>query len=387
MHLARAITRRRSLQPEQVARVRHEQYRLLARHLHVILPGSLVIALFLAWGFSAQAGAPAAIAWFLAICLLVLVRLVVVKRVLRRTARTRDDRMLRRVLLGGALLSGLLWGTGGVLFFEPEDPYGFSLLVIGLGGVVAGSLGPHSYYFPNYLLFAVPTMTPLIVAVLLHGGSFYNLVGIAMIFFLALNLYYSRQYERMAEDSIRLRFSNQDLLQELQRTNRRLHRYSFTDSLTGMANRRQFDLDFEAACRRARDEERPLSLLLLDVDHFKAYNDRFGHAQGDEILRGIAAIFVELCEGRDRCSQPARIGGEEFAVLVEADGEQALRIGEALRREIESRLSEAGQGVTASIGVATWRPEDAAEPESLFQDADANLYRAKAAGRNRVVAG
>ncbi len=367
--------------------MRREQYRLLARHLHVILPGSLIIAALLAWGFGAHAGTVPALLWFLCISALVALRLVVVKRVLLQAKTDEGDERLRRILLSGALLSGLLWGVGGVLFFDAGDPYGFALLVIGLGGVVAGSLGPHSYYFPNYFLFAVPTLLPLVFAVFLQGGNFYTLVGIAMLFFLLLNLYYSRQYERMAVESIQLRFSNQDLLQELQRSNRRLHRYSFTDSLTGVGNRRQFDLDYEAACRRSRRDRSALSLLLIDVDHFKDFNDRFGHARGDEVLRRIAAIFVEVCDQCERCGQPSRIGGEEFAVLLHGGVEEALAVGEELRRRIEQRLVGEGRAVTASIGIATWEPEGTGEPEALFQEADTNLYRAKAAGRNRVVAG
>ncbi|HHH12795.1 MAG TPA: GGDEF domain-containing protein, partial [Thiolapillus brandeum] len=147
------------------------------------------------------------------------------------------------------------------------------------------------------------------------------------------------------------------------------------------------DLDYDAACGRARAGQTPLSLLLLDVDYFKDYNDRYGHAAGDEVLQGIAAILLEVCQGLDHCGQPARIGGEEFAVLQHGNHEEAERIGELLRREIETRLARQGRRVTASIGVATWRPGETMGPEMLFQAADENLYRAKAAGRNRVMAG
>jgi len=371
---------------DAVARVRHEQLRLLVRHLHLILPGSLAIALLLAWGFGAQAGTAPAVAWFLAIAVLVVVRLLVVKGVTQQAEQSGDYRLLKWVLLAGALVSGCVWGLGGILFFDPGDAYGFALLVIVLGGVVAGSLGPHSYYFPNYVAFAVPTMIPLIVAVLMQESNFYNLVGIAMGFFLLLNLYYSKQYEGMVLRSIRLQFSNEDLLQELKRSNRELHRYSFTDSLTGVGNRRQFDIDYDAACRRACTEMAPLSLLLLDVDYFKDYNDRYGHAAGDEVLQEIASILLKVCRELDHCGHPARIGGEEFAVLLHGDREEAECIGETFRHEIESRLARQGRGVTASIGVATWRPGEAMDPETLFQAADENLYRAKAGGRNRVMA-
>jgi diguanylate cyclase (GGDEF)-like protein len=341
----------------------------------------------LAWGFGSHAGTMLATAWFLAITTLVVVRLLVVKRLMASSERSGDYRLLRQILVFGALVSGCIWGSGGVIFFDPKDAYGFALLVIALGGVVAGSLGPHSYYFPNYAAFAVPTMTPLILVLFQQESSFYRLVAVAMLFYLALNLYYSRQYESMVVRSIQLQFHNADLLQELQESNRRLQRYSFTDSLTGIANRRQFDLDFDTACHQAQDQDKPLALLLLDVDHFKRYNDTHGHAAGDEVLRGIAAILLEACQELDACGQPARIGGEEFAVLVWQDEQEASRIAETLRRRIEKRLQPEGGQVTISIGVGCRQPASKDGPKALFQQADRNLYRAKAAGRNQVVAG
>ncbi len=368
-------------------RVRHEQLRLLVRHLHVILPGSLAIALLLAWGFGSHAGTLAATAWFLSIALLVVVRLAVVKRLMVRSDENGDYEPLRLTLVFSALVSGCIWGSGGILFFDPDDAYGFALLVIALGGVVAGSLGPHSYYFPNYVAFAVPTMLPLILVLGLQESAFYRLVAVAMLFYLFLNLYYSKQYEGMVIRSIQLQFSNQDLLEELQQSNRRLKVYSFTDSLTGIANRRQFDLDFEAACTEARQQDRPLALLLLDVDHFKEYNDTHGHAAGDEVLRGIAGILVDSCRELENCGRPARIGGEEFAVLAWLDEREAYRIGELLRQRIESGLKPEGRRVTISVGVGSRRAGECEGPQALFQRADRNLSRAKAAGRNRVLAG
>ena len=368
-------------------RVKQEQLRLLARHLHVVLPGSLIIAFLLAWGFGNQAGTLPAVVWFSTLLLLAVVRLMIVRRALNLAERRNQYRFLEAVLLGGAFISGCVWGLGGVLFFDPGNAPGFALLVIVLGGVVAGSLGPHSYYFPNYALFSVPTLLPLLGVVFLQGGEFYSLVGIAMVLFLLLNLYYSRQYEAMSVKSIRLQFSNEKLLRELKESNRQLLRYSYTDSLTGIGNRRQFDMDFEASWMDALRAGKPFSLLLLDVDYFKDYNDRHGHARGDEVLRNIAGILVDICTEEEVCGQPARIGGEEFAILLFCDEKQAGRISQLICCEIEKRLAQQGSNVTASIGVATRVPTPAEGPEALFQAADNNLYGAKAAGRNCVVVG
>ena len=371
--------------PDQ--RIKQEQLRLLARHLHVVLPGSLIIAFLLAWGFGYQSGTLPAIAWFSTLLALAVTRLLAVRYALREAEERNRYLLLKVILLGGALISGTVWGLGGVLFFDPANAPGFALLVIVLGGVVAGSLGPHSYYFPAYALFSIPTMLPLLGSVFLQGGDFYPLVGVAMALFLLLNLYYSRQYETMSVQSIRLQFSNEKLLRELKESNRRLLRYSFTDSLTGIGNRRQFDADFESGWMEALRAGKSFSLLLLDVDFFKNYNDRYGHARGDEVLRNIAGILVDICGEEDACGMPARIGGEEFAILLDCGEEQAGKISKVICQAIEERLAKQGSNVTASIGVATRVPTPAEGPEVLFQEADKNLYSAKAAGRNCVIAG
>ncbi len=360
---------------------------MVAKHLPLVLPGSVAIALLMVWGFDARLGTGSSIVWLIFVTTLAATRLWVVQRLARGLRDNGDYSRLQRFLLGGAFISGCVWGLGGLLFFHPHDAYDFALLVIILGGMVAGSLGPYSYFFPNYVAFAVPTLVPLIVTMFLQGSSFHSLVGIALIFFLLLNIYYSKQYEEMVLRSIRLQFSNRDLLERLQQSNRQLLRYSFTDALTGVGNRRQFDADYDAICERAWEQRRTLSLLLLDVDHFKSYNDEHGHPMGDEVLRKIAAILREVCENFEGCEQPSRIGGEEFAILLHGNEETAVRAAERLRQAIEQQLFDGGRGVTASLGVATWKPEEEGRPQELFLAADRNLYRAKAAGRNRVISG
>ncbi|WP_339801893.1 GGDEF domain-containing protein [uncultured Marinobacter sp.] len=182
-------------------------------------------------------------------------------------------------------------------------------------------------------------------------------------------------------------------LEELEASRRELFRLSRTDHLTGLANRRYF----EEACliegRRAQRTGVPVSMLMLDVDFFKSFNDRYGHALGDECLIQLAKILGHCC--RRAGELPARLGGEEFAVLLpEHDTDSALVVAEQTRGAIEDlnlthKDSPEGR-VTVSIGVATWQP--AAEPPESFEqifaeilaEADDRLYDAKRAGRNRV---
>ena len=165
----------------------------------------------------------------------------------------------------------------------------------------------------------------------------------------------------------------------------RLRLQSIRDPLTGLFNRRY--LEESGARELARCERRglPLSLMMLDIDHFKAFNDVHGHAGGDALLARFGTLLAEHSRGEDIA---CRYGGEEFTlILPEAPAEAALQRAEAIRAAVEAmRVEHMGRElpqVTVSIGVATF-PADGQDPESLLQAADQALYRAKREGRNRV---
>ncbi|WPN46349.1 MULTISPECIES: diguanylate cyclase [unclassified Pseudomonas] len=159
-----------------------------------------------------------------------------------------------------------------------------------------------------------------------------------------------------------------------------------TDPLTGVANRRTLDHALRHEWFRAQRSGRPLSLLMIDADHFKAFNDRHGHQAGDEVLRTLAEVI------RAHVHRPAdlvaRYGGEEFSViLAETDSDGARKIAEQIRAAVEKLpLSGAVQSpMTVSIGIATWTTASEINLEQLLFSADKALYEAKEGGRNRVV--
>ena len=162
-----------------------------------------------------------------------------------------------------------------------------------------------------------------------------------------------------------------------------------TDSLTGVMNRRSFDDAFGKAWMQAASSHKPLSLLLLDVDHFKAFNDTYGHPAGDTCLQLVATAMIEtVYKPADRV---ARYGGEEFAVLLPDTGEDsAMIVAERIRATIESlAIPNKGNSVrstlTVSIGVSTRRPgNDPSTMADFLSDADRALYKAKFLGRNQV---
>jgi len=174
----------------------------------------------------------------------------------------------------------------------------------------------------------------------------------------------------------------------LREANAQLRQLSLHDALTGLANRRQFDLTLETEWSRAIRNNRPLSLLLMDVDCFKALNDLYGHPAGDDCLQRIAGALQNSL--RRASETAARYGGEEFAaILPDADIASAVLVGETMRKnvlalQILHEGSSVERFVTISVGVAAACPTAEGTPRSLLAAADAALYRAKQGGRNRV---
>jgi diguanylate cyclase (GGDEF)-like protein len=156
------------------------------------------------------------------------------------------------------------------------------------------------------------------------------------------------------------------------------------DSLSGMANRRSFDTRLEDEWQRACKSEGRIGLLMIDVDHFKLFNDHYGHLEGDACLRRVGEL---LSSGVDQTDFAARYGGEEFVVLLPDAGVDHAR---AIAERVRTRVAQQGIAnkpapngfVTVSIGIAMMQPQIGESPQSLIEAADAMLYEAKRRGRN-----
>jgi diguanylate cyclase (GGDEF)-like protein len=174
---------------------------------------------------------------------------------------------------------------------------------------------------------------------------------------------------------------------ELEEKNRELARLAATDPLTGLPNRRSFDANLERQAVGARRYDDALSLVLLDIDEFKAVNDRFGHDIGDEVLREVGRRLREACRAGDMV---ARIGGEEFAlILTRTSADGATAAAERTRSLISDAPVATSAGaleVTVSAGVAWAGAETGLDAQQLYRSADEALYAAKRQGRNRVAA-
>lgn len=186
-----------------------------------------------------------------------------------------------------------------------------------------------------------------------------------VLFVLGTTLFLAREIGRRAQA--------EDKLEEL----------ATTDALTGLKNRRKFDSEIDAEWRRATRHKTPVALLMIDADHFKAYNDTYGHQAGDQVLVGIAICISDSVRRAGDC--PARFGGEEFAVLLPGlSAVEAVRVAETIRLKVECWSEDPGV-TTVSIGVASMTPSAGMHWSGLIGAADKALYAAKANGRNQTV--
>jgi diguanylate cyclase len=184
----------------------------------------------------------------------------------------------------------------------------------------------------------------------------------------------------------RLTSSKQEI-RDLQQNLEAIRAETMTDPLTGLGNRKYFDRTIIDSVRIAKQSGEPLSLLMFDIDHFKSFNDNYGHLTGDQVLRLVALSLKQSIKGRDII---ARYGGEDFAVVLPNTAlRQALSAADNIRRAVMSKeLKKKSTGeilgrITISVGVSMLKPDDSTD--SLIERADACLYAAKRSGRNRVI--
>ncbi|MDE2378442.1 GGDEF domain-containing protein [Bradyrhizobium sp.] len=215
-----------------------------------------------------------------------------------------------------------------------------------------------------------------------HAGTREQIKGIVET--LARSTREMRDTNKALEDRLTL---SKGEISNLQHSLEAIRAESLTDPLTGLGNRKYFDRMIEVAVQAAVAAGEPLSLLLFDIDHFKSFNDSYGHLTGDQVLRLVGLSLKQTIKGQDIT---ARYGGEEFAVVLpDTAMRQALTVADHIRRAVMAKeLKKKSTGeilgrVTISVGVSMLKPGD--DTDSLIERADACLYAAKRNGRNRVV--
>lgn len=292
--------------------------------------------------------------------------------------------------VGISLLSGVAWGACiAILYLGASAEAQVVVLAVGCG--IVQSCAARAYMAPASTALLILIIIGIVNIAALSEGNWLMLpICLAYIVFQASYMTGLVDLEQARVVAERRTGNLLDELAEsnekLRQANEQLMRHAATDGLTGLGNRRSFDADLDTAMAEARLTGQPLSLLLLDVDHFKRFNDTHGHLAGDECLRRVARMLAEQC-ARKHC-YPARYGGEEFAVIMpqatRRDAEEFAAV--LLTKTIGLNLSGIAsrpEPLTISIGVATATGERD-DVRALLDRADRGLYAAKQAGRNRA---
>ena len=296
-----------------------------------------------------------------------------------------------------SLLSGISLSLVAVwmVFGEDHDPAGGEWMRVGGSALMGSGIAiTHQIALHAFVLAPLPALERARGSVRGSGvGETALLVTLALVLLVTLGTAAidKRRFRELSHLHAQLASSEQALLRsegQLREANALLSELSIRDSLTGLYNRRRFDEVFDTEWRRSLRTMRPLALLMIDVDCFKALNDSYGHQRGDECLREIARVLED--QPRRGHDMVARFGGEEFAVLLPgSDVPGALRIAHNIRHTVEQlrlehRESKASQWVTVSVGVCSRTPRVDELPGDMLYEADMALYLAKQLGRNRV---
>jgi diguanylate cyclase (GGDEF)-like protein len=324
----------------------------------------------------------------------------------------------------GAAISGCMWGGIGVYFIHVSPLNIAAIMILLTGYLVIGSAATYAVFLSLYFAFTLPMIAPVIFYQMVQGDMGARTYGILLVSFYAFSIYSALKNHNKETTFIASQYDNQSLLQNLQneqteaaRLNEELEldlaklrlaeerlkqekgkaeemaekllAISTQDGLTGIANRRHFDDFLAKEWNRAVRSRKPLSLILCDIDYFKAYNDLYGHQDGDKCLLRIAHTLDQYA--RRSGDLAARYGGEEFAIILpETNLANASDIAGQIRNAVQEiamphGASETDNIVTASFGVATVIPNRSQQSRMLVALADKALYEAKQKGRNQVV--
>ncbi len=286
-----------------------------------------------------------------------------------------DDNQIKtwsRFLAGMTFVQTALWGSS-VFLIWPEGTNYRAVLIVILAGIIAAGGIMLALNRGAFWIYCLPISIPVVLQLFLTGGRLELVLAFLVILYSVILLLSVNRLTNVFLEALRLRIVTQN--------------ESRTDALTGLVNRRGFDEALHDTWQQSIRSSQSLGLLSLDVDHFKKYNDHYGHPQGDEALRQLANVLMKVASrSTDLC---ARVGGEEFAVLMPVtDHEGSRQVAEAIQKEladaaIPHRNSERGV-LTVSIGANVVTPGRNSNLDEFVENTDRALYKAKASGRNAI---
>ena len=374
-----------STQSDSVVEVRQEQLLHLYEKTGLSFWGNIVIAILLATILTLQADMSRdqilnLFIWFGLIIATSIYRLIIANSFEKEHNFTQNkiNYWVKRYTTISTVIN-VIWGAIGIFLFPKELLYQ-GLLFLSLLSVLLASVPLLALSRAMYYLQMAVVLLPITLFILLQADKEHYIMAVAL-FTTAISLLAAANYIY-------------ELLAKLQKTQSELLRQANTDQLTKIPNRRQYDQSFKIEWRRCTRDNLPISMLLIDVDYFKKYNDRFGHSQGDECLINVASRLGTI--SRRPGDIAARYGGEEFAVLLpNTTLENAMMLAERFRTGIERLAIKHPDSdynvLTVSIGVSTCHPmqcndanTDTVYPAMLMNSSDNAMYLAKRQGRNRI---
>lgn len=296
-----------------------------------------------------------------------------------------------RLFVTGSLLTGLGWGLSGALLIYGTTAATQTIIAGVACAIVQGAAG-RAYMMPGTAFFNIAFVLGLMSIAAVADGNY--LIAPASLIYVVFLSSFIVQMVRNRLRQLRAEHRTEQLLQEiteknelLRITNDKLAAKAFEDPLTGLANRRKFDLALAEALVTCQKKRLPITLMMIDVDHFKSFNDTYGHQAGDHCLQALSRAIGSSVP--PDAGLVARYGGEEFVVILpNCDQSTGLLIAERARLAVQ--LTELGTAAdspprqTISIGMASGVASRETTRETLLSAADAALYEAKKQGRNRV---
>jgi GGDEF domain-containing protein len=291
-----------------------EQVRLTFKQLPTMQITSLIVALVLSYTVRHIVSRANILAWDLMISVIVASRIVVYYRFLNVKEQLFSGKSWSNIFMLLALVSGVIWGLSAFMIF-PEGDHGLvSLFVLVMASLSAATTISHSSLKFGALVWAGPAMLLYAIRCFLDGGQVEQTIGALIIVYLFTIIHHSFKHHVSITESISLKFENLELLEDVQKGNAILRCMSAIDGLTGLANRQHFDESIDREWRRAVREKQPISLVMVDIDRFKPYNDNYGHQEGDECLKKVAVVIAG--SAKRPADLAARYGGDEFMVML-----------------------------------------------------------------------
>lgn len=361
-------------------KIGYQRIKSLCHYLYISQPVNIVCAILVflilspisnPWGLSIWLGA----------CIIIsLIRLSLSRWHLRPTP---NYRLHLRILVLNTAISAAIWGILGSLLMPPHDIFKQTIIIIIITGITAGGLQTLQASFFAGLCFILFAVVPLELWVLLQTHPTYKLLGfLIFIYISSMSLIAFRNFKIFSE-ILNLRYENYNLITTLENINNKLKYLSTHDSLTGLPNRVLFEELFTTAIENSQKLRTKFAVLFVDIDHFKSYNDTYGHDIGDSLLIQTANRITKVMRKEDII---ARVGGDEFVILIEniKTKEQLEIIMQKILQQFADSFFLNGRRIstTFSIGISIY-PDDGNEKKALLKAADIALYNAKRLGRNR----